>query len=196
MNNRLQRILKTSWVLLLVALAAPAQEHKWAGRPLDSLEWTIHERLAALPAHGVFDTLRFEVQGKTVVLSGQVVKETVRQNAERAVNAIGGVEKVVNQIEVLPTSRHDDALRTNVYRAIYEQAPLDKYGMRSSPSIHIVVKNGWVSLEGVVDSEGDRTLAHVRALGVTAHVSDNLRVAAPEELADSSDPDVTRTGSK
>jgi hyperosmotically inducible protein len=81
---------------------------------------------------------------------------------------------------VLPPSQRDDALRMNLYRAIYEKAPLEKYATRDTPSIHIVVKNGWVTLEGVVDSEADRALAHQRALRVTTHVSDNLRVSPQE----------------
>jgi hyperosmotically inducible periplasmic protein len=168
-------------MLVLATVCAFAQNHPWAGRPLDSLESRVHDRLAALPSHGVFDTVRFEVQDKAVMLSGQVLKESAKENAERAVAKLPGVEKVVNTIEVLPSSRRDDALRMNVYRAIYENQSLDKYGTRGTPPIHIIVKNGWVSLEGVVDSNSDRGLAHSRALRVTSHVSDNLRVA-PEEL--------------
>jgi len=167
-------------IAMLAAFSAFAQEHRWAGRTLGDFEWSIHERLAALPSHGVFDTLRFEVHGNTVALSGQVMKESAKENAERAVARLDGVEKVVNHIELLPSSRRDDALRKNLYHAIYENQPLDKYARRARPSIHIVVKNGWVSLEGVVDSDSDRSLVHSRALQVTSHVSDNPRVA-PEE---------------
>ena len=179
-NNLLQRIWRIGCATLLTALCTLAQEHKWAGRTLDHLEWSIHEELAVLPFHEVFDTLNFEVQGKTVTLSGQVVKERVKQNAERVVRQLNGVESVVNRIEVLPSSLRDDALRMNVYRAIYEKQPLEKYGTRAAPPIHIIVKNGLVTLEGVVDSDADRSMVHQRALKVTAHVSDNLRVA-PEE---------------
>jgi osmotically-inducible protein OsmY len=73
----------------------------------------------------------------------------------------------------------------NVYRAIYEKQPLEKDGTRAAPSIHIIVKDGWVTLEGVVDSDADRSMAHLRALKASAHVSDNLRVAperVPEQL--------------
>lgn len=175
-NNLLQLISRIAFATLLVASCTFAQEHKWAGRTLDAFEWTIHERLAGLPSYGVFDTVRFEVQGRTVTLSGQVVKESVKQNAERMVGQINGVEHVVNYIEVLRSSRRDDALRMNVYRAIYESQPLGKYGTRAAPSIHIIVKNGWVTLEGVVDSDADRSMVHLRALEVTAHAFDNLRV--------------------
>ncbi|HTT22352.1 MAG TPA: BON domain-containing protein [Candidatus Sulfotelmatobacter sp.] len=179
-NNLLRRISWIGCATLLAALSGLAQEHKWAGRTLNDLEWAIHEELAVLPFRGVFDTLNFEVQGKTVTLSGQVAKERVKQNADRVVRQLNGVESVVNQIEVLPSSQQDDALRMNVYRAIYEKRPLEKYGTRAAPPIQIIVKNGRVTLEGVVDSDADRSMVHQRALKATAQVSNNLRVA-PEE---------------
>ena len=177
-NNLLKRYTLIGFATMAAALCAFAQEHRWAGRTLDDFEWTIHERLAVLPSQGVFDMLRFDVQGKTITLSGAVVKESVKQNAENAVKRIAGVEKVVNHIEILPSSRRDDALRMRVYQAIYERQPLDEYGTREAPPIHIIVKNGWVSLEGVVDSNTDRNMVRLRTLRVTTHISDNLRVAA------------------
>ena len=125
------------------ATCVSAQEHPWTGRTLDGLEQTIHERLAQLPHHGVFDTVNFEVQGKTVVLSGYVMKETVAEKAERAVMRLDGVENVVNHIEVLPSSRRDDALRKNIYRAVFEGAPGPGEGPFADSDIHIIVKNGW-----------------------------------------------------
>ncbi len=163
-------------VALAGALPMLATEHKWAGRTLNDLEWRIHQELAMIPFHGVFDTLRFELQDKTVTLSGQVVRETVKMNAERVIKRLDGVDRVVNEIEVLPPSRRDDAVRTNVYRAIYAKQPLEKYGTRGLPPIHIVVKNGYVTLEGVVDSDADRNLAYVRAREVVPHIINNLRV--------------------
>ncbi len=163
--------------ILLAPLSGLAQEHRWAGRTLDELEWRIHEELEMLPSHGVFDSLNFEVRGKTVVLSGHAVRETVKVNAERVIRRLGGVENVVNQIELLPSSRKDDAIRMNVYRAIYEKQPLEQYGTRGMPAIHIIVKDGYVTLEGVVDSEADRNTAYLRALKASLHVTNNLRVA-------------------
>ena len=84
-NNFLKTMSRIGCASVLFTLSALAQDHQWAGRTLDNFEWTIHERLAGLPSYGVFDTVRFEVQGKAVVLSGQVVKESVKQNAERMV---------------------------------------------------------------------------------------------------------------
>lgn len=175
-SNSTKKFLIAGCATLLFAAFALAQEHKWAGRELNELESTIHARLAVLPAYGVFDTLNFEVQGETVRLSGQVVNEKVSRSAERAVRQLTGVGEVVNQIEVLPSSDRDDALRMNVYRAIYEEPELAKYGTRAVPPIHIVVKDGWVTLEGIVDSETDRSKAHLLVLKVTPHVTDNLRV--------------------
>lgn len=178
MNTTMRtRLLRFGGVAMLAALPIFAQEHRWAGRTLNDLEWRIHEELAMVPFHGVFDTLRFDLQNKTVTLSGQVVRETVKTRAERAIKRLDGVEQVVNQIEVLPSSRRDDALRMNVYRAIYNQEPLEKYGTRAMPPIHIIVKDGYVTLEGFVNSEVDRSIAHVRARNVAAHVVNNLRVA-------------------
>ena len=165
---------------LLLAFSALAQEHKWAGRTLDDLERTIHERLAVLPFHGVFDTLNFEVQGKTVILSGYVVKESIAEKAARAVRQLDGVESVVNHIEVLPSSRRDDALRMNVYRAIFENTSGPGEGAFGGAAVHIIVKDGAVTLEGVVNSETDRSAIYVKALNVTAHVTDNLRVRADQ----------------
>jgi hyperosmotically inducible periplasmic protein len=180
-HNLMQRISRIGGVVLWAALSALAQDHKWAGRPLDNLEWAIHEKLAGLPSYGVFDTIGFEAQGKTVTLSGYVVKESVKQNAERMVTRLDGVGNVVNHIEVLPSSQRDDALRMNVYRAIYGKQP--------APPVHIIVKGGWVTLEGVVDSETDRSMVRLRALNATAHVFDNLRVTPEAVVPDGSQPE-------
>lgn len=181
MNNTFaRRALIVTTVLLAAAAGGSAQQHRWAGRTLDDFEWAVHERLASLPFHGVFELLSFETQGKTVILSGEVLKETTKQRAERAVAGIDGVEKIINRIEVLPPSARDAVLRTNVYRAIYEHLPIEKYRMRAAPSIQIIVKDGWVSLEGVVDSDSDRYQVRLQSLRVTTHVSDHSRVAADE----------------
>jgi hyperosmotically inducible periplasmic protein len=160
----------------LLSFCALAQEHKWAGRTLDDLEQTVHERLAVLPLHGVFDTLNFEVQGKTVVLTGYVVKASIAEKAARAVRQLEGVDNVVNNVEVLPSSQRDDAVRKNVYRAIFENTAAPGEDAYGGATIHIIVKNGYVTLEGVVNSEADRSAIHLKAVHTTAHVTDNLRV--------------------
>jgi hyperosmotically inducible protein len=131
-----------------------------------------------LPYFDVFDNLAYKVDGYNVTLYGQVTRDTLKSDAEKAVRGIEGVEKVDNQVEVLPGSPMDDRLRIRLYRAIYGYGPLERYAMPVVKPIRIVVKNGHVTLEGVVDNEGDKNLAGLRANGVSGifSVTNNLQV--------------------
>jgi len=132
-----------------------------------------------LPYYGVFDDLGFSVNGGTVTLMGQVTQPVLKDDAARAVKKIEGVTNVTNNIEVLPLSPNDDQIRRAVYRAIYGDPSLStRYGFRALPSIHIIVKNGNVRLEGVVANEGDRNIAGLRAKGVPGafSVENDLKV--------------------
>jgi hyperosmotically inducible protein len=144
----------------------------------ENLVKEVRHQLLLLPYYSVFDNLLFKVEGDKVTLLGQVVRPTLKSDAENAVKSIEGVASVNNQIEVLPVSPMDDQLRRAVYRAIYGDAVLSRYGMSALPSIHIIVKNGNVALEGVVDSESDKNLANLRASAVpnVFSVTNNLTV--------------------
>ena len=144
----------------------------------DRLVREVRRALIMLPYYGVFDNLSFRIDGRTVTLEGQVVKPVTKRDAENTVKNIEGVEKVVNNIEVLPPSGVDDRIRRAVYHSIYNYGPLFKYANMTVPSIHIIVKNGRVTLEGVVDSEADKNYAGMRANLVpgTFQVTNNLRV--------------------
>jgi len=131
----------------------------------------IHHQLLLLPYYSVFDSISFALNGNKVTLTGQVVRPTLRANAEAAIKTIEGVETVVNQIEVLPASPSDDELRRAVYRAIFEDPTLAAYAVQAVPPIHIVVKNGNVSLEGWVNSAADKNLAGSRANAVAEALS-------------------------
>ncbi len=139
----------------------------------------VRHQLVMLPYLDVFDNLTYTVDGYDVTLRGQVTNPTLKKDAERAVKQIEGVEKVYNQIEVLPTSSMDDALRLRLYRAIYGYTPLEKYAMPVIKPIRIIVKNGNVALEGVVDNKADKDMAGIRANGVSGvfSVTNNLVVA-------------------
>jgi hyperosmotically inducible periplasmic protein len=126
----------------------------------------VRHQLVLLPYYSVFDNLSFRVDGDTVTLQGQVVRPTLKSDAEGVVKNIDGVEKVVNNIEVLPTSPMDDQIRRAVYRTIFTEPGLSRYSQSAVPSIHIIVKNGNVTLVGVVDSQGDKDLANIRVNGV------------------------------
>ena len=149
----------------------------------DNLVKEVRHQLLLLPYYSVFDNLLFKVEGDKVTLIGQVVRPSLRSDAESAVKGIESVSSVDNQIEVLPISVMDDQLRRAVFRALYGDTALSRYGMSALPSIHIIVKNGNVTLEGVVDSEGDRNLANLRANAVANvfSVTNNLTVSATAE---------------
>ena len=138
---------------------------------------TQHEILM-LPYFDVFDNIEFRVDGYNVTLMGQVTRPTLRSDAERAVKGIEGVENVSNQIEVLPLSPNDDRLRVALYRAIYGSNSLQRYALPVIKPIRIIVKNGHVTLEGVVNSEADKNVVNLRANGVHGvfSVTNNLRV--------------------
>ena len=138
----------------------------------------VRHELVMLPYYNVFDNLSYRVEGSTVTLMGQVTRPTLKSDAERVVKGIEGVEKVVNNIEVLPVSPNDDRIRMAVYRAIYGQPALQRYSLQAVPPIHIIVNNGNVTLEGVVASEADKNIANVQANGVAGvfSVKNNLRV--------------------
>jgi hyperosmotically inducible protein len=138
----------------------------------------IRHQLVTLPYYSVFDDLAFNVNGGTVTLLGQVTKPVLKEDAERSIKGVEGVTNVVNNIEVLPLSGIDDQLRRRVYQAIYGDPALStRYGFQTLPSIHIIVKNGNVRLEGVVLNEMDRTMAFMRANGVPGafHVDNDLK---------------------
>jgi hyperosmotically inducible periplasmic protein len=150
----------------------PSQGRAW-------LEHEVHHQLVTLPYYSVFDNLAFRVSDDNrVELMGQVSRPTLKSDAERVARAIEGVESVVNDIEVLPTSPNDDRIRVAVHRAIYGHDALQSYGLRSVPPIHIIVKNGSVTLEGVVAKEMDKNIANMQANSISGvfAVTNNLRV--------------------
>ena len=163
-------------ILFSVSFAA---DERLNPRSVDRITKEVRHELVTLPFYDVFDNLAFKVEpnGK-VVLFGSVTRPTLKSSAEKVVKNIEGVESVDSQIEVLPVSPNDDRIRRDVFRAIYGQAGLDRYGFQSIPSIHIIVKNGNVALEGVVNSEADKNLAGLKANGVSGvfSVKNNLRV--------------------
>jgi hyperosmotically inducible protein len=146
---------------------------------IDRIVKEVHHELVLLPFYGVFDNLAYRVSPDgTVTLMGQVVRATVKSDAENAVKKIEGVERVDNQIQVLPTSIMDDQIRRSVYRAIYGNTELNTYALRAVPPIHIIVNNGNVTLEGVVARQMDKQIAEMQAKSVpnVFGVTDNLRV--------------------
>jgi hyperosmotically inducible protein len=140
----------------------------------------VKHKLAMLSWYGVFDNLKFQVNGNEVVLSGYVTSGhgVTKDDAEKLVGGIGGVTKVVNDIQILPPSSFDDQIRRAEYRAIFSEADLGKYTMGAIPPVHIVVDNGHVTLEGTVMNQMDRNIAGLAANTVPGvfSVTNNLQI--------------------
>ena len=167
-------------LLSLAALSFGQDREQPSAKAQERIIREVRHELLMLPWFGVFDNIAFKVEGFNVTLLGQVVRPSLKSDAESAVKHIEGVEKVDNQIEVLPPSPMDDGLRRRLYREIYGYPSLEKYALGVQKPIRIIVKNGRVNLEGVVDNEEDKNLAGLRANGVPGifSVTNNLRVEA------------------
>jgi osmotically-inducible protein OsmY len=150
----------------------------------------VQKRLARLTNYGVFDWITFGFHGKTVVVKGYASRPILKSDINNALKGIPGVESVDNQVEVLPNSPNDDRIRAGVYNRLFTNPALRKYnanqgglrqatgpgpnialaagGVTNAPpigfhAIHIIVKNGNVTLYGVVNNEGDKTIAGMQA---------------------------------
>ena len=165
--------------MTVTVLPVGAQQRAVPPQAVERIQKEVRHELVMLPFLTVFDNLAYKVDGYNVTLLGQVTKPVLKSDAETAVKKIEGVEKVDNQIEVLPLSPLDDRVRQSLYRAIYAYPPLQRYGLPVIKPIRIIVKNGRVTLEGVVDSQADKNIAGLRANGVPGafSVTNNLVVA-------------------
>jgi hyperosmotically inducible periplasmic protein len=176
-------------IFSMAALASPAiQDNPSTGalsqKSIDRIYKEVRHELVMLPYYGVFDNLAYKVDPDgTVTLLGQVSQPTLKSDAENVVKRIEGVEKVVNNIEALPTSINDDRIRRAAYRAIYGNSVLNPYQIRAVPPIHIIVKNGNITLEGVVARQMDKQIAGVQANRVPGafSVTNNLAVEEREK---------------
>src|SRR4051812_42170000 len=180
MNVRRVAVLTTLLALATMVVAQNAQIDQNSPRSQDRITREVRHELLMLPYFGVFDNIAFKVDGSTVVLMGQVVRPSLKSDAERSIKHVEGVERIDNQIEVLPPSPMDDRIRLELFRAIYQFAPLQKYELGVQKPIRIIVKNGRVTLEGVVDNESDKNMAGVRANSVPGifAVTNNLQVVS------------------
>jgi hyperosmotically inducible protein len=171
---------------LALALAAPLQSPAPAASPaarpfrrLSPVEREVLHELTMLPRYGVFDNISFKVEPNGMVtLMGQVRNGSLRSDAEAAVKDVEGVKEIKNEIEILPPSSQDDQIRLAIYRSIYGTAGLERYALQAVPPIHIIVRSGRVTLEGVAASEMDKNLAGIKAreVGGTFEVKNNLAV--------------------
>lgn len=169
-------------ILAITSGLLAQEQRKIPSQAVERIVKEVRHEILMLPYYGVFDDIKYSVSGYEVTLTGQVTNPTLKRDAENVVKHIEGVEKVNNQIEVLPPSTMDDGLRLRLYRAIYGFPALEKYAMPVIKPIRIIVKSGNVTLEGVVDNKTDRDLAALRANGVPGifSVTNHLEVVAPK----------------
>ncbi len=205
MRNLYRKSLLASVVVLLLAAVLPAAPQQLTPEQARLAE-QIRKAIVTLPEYSLFDNITYALEdsGATVVLRGQAAKPTLKTSAERVVKRLEGVEKVVNEIEVLPNSSNDERVRAGVYVRVYGHPTLSRYnpnrgtplfrstarrnfGISADPPpgrhpIHIIVKNGHVTLEGVVEREGDKTIAGLQANATPGafSVTNNLVVEQAE----------------
>ncbi len=167
----------TCWSLLLLFAGVAETQQRGSGNQV-WLTQEVRHQLVMLPYYSVFDNLEYKINGNMVTLLGQVTQPYIKDDAAKAVKSIEGVESVDNQIQVLPLSSMDDEIRRAEFQSIYSFPSLQRYGNMAIPPIHIVVANGHVTLEGVVDTEADKDAAGIRAKSVSNvfSVTNNLRV--------------------
>jgi hyperosmotically inducible protein len=171
-------------------LAGPSlhAQHPPAAKPViaepkteeSQLSHEIRHQLIVLPYYSVFDYITFALDGDKVTLTGYVLRPTLRTDAEVAVKSLEGVSSVKNLVEVLPKSPTDDDSRRAVYRAVFEDSTLQRYAVSEVPVIHIILRNGEVTLEGAVATEAEKNLASTRASGVSgiSSVKNNISIHA------------------
>lgn len=171
MHRMLGLSLFSSMLLIPCGLIAQQKDHNDAfvrgPESENRLMQEVRHQLVMLPYYTIFDDLAFRVNGTTVTLVGDVTNPVLKSDAENVVKRIEGVTEVINQINVLPLSPMDWQIRRAEFRAIYGDPGIgDRYGHQALPSIHIIVSNGHVKLEGVVANQGDKNLINVRANSV------------------------------
>jgi hyperosmotically inducible protein len=196
-----QRELPISLALAVVLLSMVGVGQALPQKPVrEELVDNVRKVLTALPYYGMFDHLVFQLEDDRVTLGGYAFRPVLKAWAEREVSRVAGVGKVDNQIETLPVSTNDDRIRMAVFRAIYQDPGLAGYGFGGETwrafagyehellyfqreplgiyPIHIIVKHGNVILVGLVADDKDKSLAGIKANGVSGvfSVTNNLRV--------------------
>jgi len=176
------------FLIIGLVLAAPSSRAQRPAAPKPAtvapkveepqLSREIRHQLFVLPYYSVFDYITFTLDADKVTLTGYVLRPTLRANAEAAVKSLEGVSSVKNLIEVLPKSSADDGFRRAVYRSIFEDSTLQRYAVPDVPVIHIILRNGEVTLEGSVSTEAEKDLASARASSVSgvSTVKNNISI--------------------
>jgi hyperosmotically inducible protein len=181
-SSRLGAVLLGLAIFLGMSANAQAQDKnappRGSGQYQSWLQNEVRHQLVMIPWLSVFDNLKYQVTGNNVTLSGQVTDPVIKDDAQKAIKGIEGIGQITNNIEVLPLSPMDNQIRRAEYRSIYSFPSLERYSTMALPTIHIIVKGGHVTLEGVVANQADKDAANIRAKTVSNvfSVTDNLQV--------------------
>ncbi len=175
---------KIQWMTMAAALSVTALPLVAAQSQMTSEAETartaemVRKQIVTLPFYSLFDYVTIQVEGDRVTLNGVVYRPSMKKSVERVAMRVEGVNEVRNDVEILPPSFYDDRLRVALARSIFGNTVLNRYGFRSVPPIHILVRNGQVTLEGVVNREMEKNVAGIVANGVFGvfSVENNLRV--------------------
>ena len=163
-------------VIVMLAMSAPA----WAAQRDDlQIFRDLSRQVLGYPNFTIFDSVNAQVEDGVVTLTGKVTMPYKREALAERIMRVNGVRQVHNDITVLPVSQFDDELRLRIARAIYGNSNFWRYGSMVNPPIHIIVENGRVTLEGVVNSNVNRMLARSIASGFGAFsVTNQLKTDA------------------
>jgi hyperosmotically inducible protein len=154
---------------LLAAMIVTAPPPAAGAQPVASEPAVTAAVASAVTAYGrftIFDDVTIEVGADRVTLRGKVTMPFKKEEIGRRAQAAAPGYTLTNDIDVLPASVHDDALRKRVARAIYGNAAFWRQAAMANPPIHIIVERGRVTLTGVVPTEVDRALARSLASGL------------------------------
>lgn len=154
---------RVNWLLVLALLLGsfPGGPRAWSD-PMPNVPDLAHKlqrALISLPGYSVFDYVSFRITDDRIVLVGNVLHPQLKEQAEQAVRSVTGVKTVENDIEILPQSQQDNAIRDKVYQSLYQDPQFTSYAVQLVSPVHIIVKSGQVTLEGVVNKSSDRFVA-------------------------------------
>ena len=148
-----------------------------------TIEQKVFKKILNLPYYGVFDNIKFKVEGSTVTLYGKVINGTNKSGAENVVKRIKGVSNVINNIELLPLGSFDNSIRRQLLRSVGNTAAMYRYLQEPNPSVRLIVENGRVTLEGYVSNRSDANLMNILANGVPGVFSVKNNLVVDKEQA-------------
>ena len=161
----------------MIALAVSGVNAQGNAKKTKTIEQQVRSKILRLPNYGVFDIIKYDVDGGRVTLTGKVHSLGTKSSAARSVKRIKGVTEVINNIENLPMSPFDDDIRRAALRT-FGQRGLGRYFWETNPDVHIIVEGGRITLEGYVYNKGDRDALNIYANGISGvfGVTNNLLV--------------------